>query len=95
MFPGGSLGQEDWGAQRGHLEGAGPGGRGCTGLGGTQPNEADRKPGRPGQPGANGASGVAGKQGEYRLQIIGSFDAIVEKVKTIPNAQLYDALLTH
>jgi hypothetical protein len=71
---------------------AGSGGRGCTGLGGTAQNEADGQPGRAGQPGSNGLPGVAGKDGEYRLQIIKTFDQIVYKVKTLPDAQLHDAL---
>jgi hypothetical protein len=71
---------------------AGNGGRGCTGLGGTAQDEANGQPGRSGQPGAEGLPGLAGKDGEYRLQIIKTFDAIVGKVKSLPNAQLHDAL---
>jgi hypothetical protein len=70
----------------------GSGGRGCTGLGGSQPNEADGLAGRPGQSGGNGQPGLPGAPGEYRLQIVKSFDAIVEKVKALPNSQLHDSL---
>jgi hypothetical protein len=73
---------------------AGSGGRGCTGLGGSQPNEADGRAGRPGQAGGTGQPGAPGAPGEYRLQIVKSFDGIAEKVKALPNAQLYDALQT-
>jgi len=72
----------------------GAGGLGCTGLGGTAQNENPGLPGHPGQAGANGQPGLLGAKGEYRLQIVPSFDAIVEKVKTSPNTKLYDALLS-
>jgi hypothetical protein len=71
---------------------AGNGGRGCTGLGGTAQDEVNGKAGQPGQPGVEGRPGLAGKDGEYRLQIVKTFDEIVGKVKTLPNAQLHDAL---
>jgi len=89
---GGKPGPGGAGGQPGIPGRGGIGGRGCTGLGGTAQDEANGQPGRAGQPGANGTPGVAGKNGEYRLQIIKSFDAIVGKVKTLPNAQLHDAL---
>ncbi len=89
---GGKPGPGGAGGQPGTPGRAGSGGRGCTGLGGTASTEADGKPGRNGQPGANGAPGLAGKDGEYRLQVMKSFDAIVNQVKTLPNSQLNDAL---
>jgi hypothetical protein len=72
----------------------GSGGLGCTGLGGTAQNENPGQPGRPGQAGANGQPGLPGAAGEYRLQVIPTFDAIVEKVKTNPNDKLFEVLLT-
>lgn len=74
---------------------AGAGGLGCTGLGGTAQNENPGQPGRPGQPGANGRDGVEGARGEYLLNIVPTFDPIIEKVRNNPSDKLYDALLTH
>jgi hypothetical protein len=89
---GGKLGKGGTGGQPGNPGRAGKGGRGCSGLGGNASTEADGKDGHPGQQGANGADGADGKDGEYRLQIIKTFDAIVAKLKALPNAQLHDAL---
>jgi hypothetical protein len=89
---GGQPGQGGAGGNPGSPGRGGTGGRGCTGLGGSQPNEADGHAGRPGQPGSAGQPGLHGAPGEYRLQIVPTFDPIAEKVKTLPNDQLHDAL---
>lgn len=70
----------------------GTGGRGCTGLGGSQPNQADGAAGKPGKPGRPGAPGQVGRNGEYRLQIIKSFDPIVALLKDHANASLHEPL---
>jgi hypothetical protein len=72
----------------------GTGGRGCTGIGGSQPNQADGRAGRPAQPGQTGQQGRAGSHGEYRLQIVKSFDPIVRKLKEHTNEQLHTVLLS-
>ena len=50
--------------------------------------------GRPSQAGARGGNGQNGTAGEYRLQIVKSFDSILAKLKAQTNEQLHSGLQT-